>query len=277
MAKATEKKGKTAPAKTSKEAKETKEKKAPVAKAAPVKAAAKTTGKPGEKKPAKAVNETAPAPEAAPDKTEADEAAPKKARGPRKTKKVEEPTGTVIGSPRLAGLRRAPGVRDDQPAPAPAPAPKPKADAQKSFTKKDLQEIKQKLLAMREANLANLRKKLEEDHERSVKLAADPVDQASDACDEDISLEIASTKDEQLQLINTALENIDNGTYGTCIMCGEKIPITRLKVLPFVVRCKDCKAIYEKTRRAHDANWSLVSGGGMGGNEDGDIPEPVEE
>lgn len=233
---------------------------------AKAKTAAKEAGKKSPaKESAKAVEIETPAPVAA-------EAEPVKKRAPRKSKKAEQPTGLVIGSPRLAGLRHAPGVRIEAPKKA-APAAE-RAEDVKKLSKKEVSEIKQKLLAMRESNLSNLRKKLEEDQERSAKMAADIIDQASDACDEDISLEIASTKDEQLQLINTALENIENGTYGQCIMCGGPIPASRLRLLPFVVRCRDCKTIYEASRRRHDANWALVNGGG---NDDVESEEPVEE
>lgn len=162
----------------------------------------------------------------------------------------------TIGSPRLAGLRPAPGVQIIKE--KVVARPKKHIEAQK-LTKKELGEIKNRLLEMRAANLSNIRKKLEDAHERLTQPTPDVIDQASDACDEDISLEIAATKDEQLQLINTALEKISAGEYGVCVMCGEIIAPTRLRLLPFVVRCKECRDIYEKTRSRNDINWALVS------------------
>ena len=44
----------------------------------------------------------------------------------------------------------------------------------------------------------------------------------------------------QLNLINSALERINEGEYGNCIMCGEKISAKRLKALPYVLTCINC-------------------------------------
>jgi DnaK suppressor protein len=41
--------------------------------------------------------------------------------------------------------------------------------------------------------------------------------------------------------IDTALERIENGTYGTCANCGTEIPEERLEALPYATLCIDCK------------------------------------
>lgn len=40
--------------------------------------------------------------------------------------------------------------------------------------------------------------------------------------------------------VERALERIDEGTYGTCEICGKSIPLTRLGVLPYATFCVDC-------------------------------------
>lgn len=40
--------------------------------------------------------------------------------------------------------------------------------------------------------------------------------------------------------IDTALDRIDEGTYGTCKRCGVSIPEARLQALPATSRCVDC-------------------------------------
>lgn len=40
--------------------------------------------------------------------------------------------------------------------------------------------------------------------------------------------------------VERALERIDEGTYGTCEICGKSIPLTRLDVLPYATFCVDC-------------------------------------
>lgn len=44
----------------------------------------------------------------------------------------------------------------------------------------------------------------------------------------------------RVQLIDEALERMDEGAYGTCSACGGSIPEARLEARPFSVRCVAC-------------------------------------
>ncbi len=57
---------------------------------------------------------------------------------------------------------------------------------------------------------------------------------------EKLSVNINSIMDE-IRLIDEALNNITNNTYGICEMCGGKIPKKRLNAVPFAKLCLDCK------------------------------------
>lgn len=57
---------------------------------------------------------------------------------------------------------------------------------------------------------------------------------------------IANHQLEELKQIEDALKKIDNGSYGTCDMCGINIPIGRLKAKPFAKFCTECRTVYEK-------------------------------
>jgi len=46
--------------------------------------------------------------------------------------------------------------------------------------------------------------------------------------------------------IDEALERIDRGDYGSCMVCGEEIPLTRLEALPYAVNCLACQERLEK-------------------------------
>jgi DnaK suppressor protein len=41
--------------------------------------------------------------------------------------------------------------------------------------------------------------------------------------------------------IDSALQRIDDGTYGTCVSCGQEIPMQRLEAYPAASLCIDCK------------------------------------
>jgi DnaK suppressor protein len=43
-----------------------------------------------------------------------------------------------------------------------------------------------------------------------------------------------------------ALRRIDAGTYGTCIDCGEDIPLIRLQARPEATRCVHCQTRHER-------------------------------
>jgi DnaK suppressor protein len=46
----------------------------------------------------------------------------------------------------------------------------------------------------------------------------------------------------RVRLIDTALEQMDEGTYGVCELCGDDIQVARLEVRPLSVRCVECAA-----------------------------------
>lgn len=63
---------------------------------------------------------------------------------------------------------------------------------------------------------------------------------------EDIAVDFLETQQEQsiqvneqalLTEIEQALERLDNGTYGKCVVCGEPIPEKRLEAIPWAARC----------------------------------------
>lgn len=45
---------------------------------------------------------------------------------------------------------------------------------------------------------------------------------------------------QRVQQIDQALEQMDEGSYGTCERCGDEIQPARLEVRPLSVRCIDC-------------------------------------
>jgi DnaK suppressor protein len=49
----------------------------------------------------------------------------------------------------------------------------------------------------------------------------------------------------QLRAIEEALLRIDEGTFGICEDCGEKISPGRLNAMPFALRCVECQERHE--------------------------------
>ncbi len=74
----------------------------------------------------------------------------------------------------------------------------------------------------------------------------DLVDQAGDERDRELSLLLTGRDKEKLTAINEALEKLDEGTYGVCEECGEKIGAGRIKVMPLAKFCVSCQSRLEK-------------------------------
>lgn len=62
---------------------------------------------------------------------------------------------------------------------------------------------------------------------------------------EDIEFALIQMKAETLNKINEALFRLEEGRYGHCFECGDEIAQSRLRALPFAVRCKDCEEARE--------------------------------
>jgi len=74
----------------------------------------------------------------------------------------------------------------------------------------------------------------------------DDGDYASLCTDNLIDSAINEQQVQELKEIEEALKKIENGTYGTCEMCGEPIRRLRLKVKPYAKYCIVCREIVEK-------------------------------
>lgn len=70
---------------------------------------------------------------------------------------------------------------------------------------------------------------------------ADLEEIASDTHETDSLCEIMGIESTQIDQIEKALRQIDEGTYGVCEDCGGEIPLIRLEALPFATQCIDCK------------------------------------
>lgn len=63
----------------------------------------------------------------------------------------------------------------------------------------------------------------------------------------DLALRDRSTH--QLELVDAALERLDDGSFGTCLRCGKPIAPARLEALPWAAHCIECQANVDRGRR----------------------------
>ena len=66
---------------------------------------------------------------------------------------------------------------------------------------------------------------------------------------EDIELALIQMRFETLGRIDQSIARLQEGVYGQCSSCSEDISTSRLRALPFAVRCRDCEEQVETERR----------------------------
>lgn len=65
-------------------------------------------------------------------------------------------------------------------------------------------------------------------------------DMGSDTYEQDFTISLVENGEETLELIDEALERVDEGTFGDCTECGKSIPKARLNAIPYAQLCVNC-------------------------------------
>ena len=62
-----------------------------------------------------------------------------------------------------------------------------------------------------------------------------------DNYERELMIELIQNGEESVRSIDTALEKIEDGTFGVCELCAKKITKERLKAVPYAKLCIDCQ------------------------------------
>jgi len=71
-------------------------------------------------------------------------------------------------------------------------------------------------------------------------------DHASDTFERELDESLEENADHVLREIDLALRRIEEGTYGTCAVCGREIPEERLAAVPYATLCIEDKRRQER-------------------------------
>ncbi len=96
-----------------------------------------------------------------------------------------------------------------------------------------------------------------EDYAKVAAEAPDPGDSAFADLSTDLDNAAIYRDMVELRAITRARDRIANGSYGTCMDCGELIPAERLMVQPIAERCARCQQIFEKSHPASGRGATL--------------------
>src|SRR4051794_13864913 len=72
---------------------------------------------------------------------------------------------------------------------------------------------------------------------------------ASQVFEQQRDLALRDRATQQLELVDGAIERLEQGTFGVCVRCGEPIAVGRLEALPWAAHCIGCQSALDRARR----------------------------
>ena len=117
------------------------------------------------------------------------------------------------------------------------------------LTQVDLTEIQKTLLSKRPSLIENS-VSLIQNAEHNGSNHSDLIDKAS--VEEEFRMKLRAQALEQnlIRDIDNALQNIKNGTFGYCELCGNEIGKKRIQAYPTATHCIECKTTFETKNRS---------------------------
>jgi RNA polymerase-binding protein DksA len=85
-----------------------------------------------------------------------------------------------------------------------------------------------------------------EDEREEIPSDNHPADLATSTVEREIDYTLEENEERVLAAIDTALERIEAGRFGTCRTCGQPIAIERLEAVPYTTQCIGCKRKEER-------------------------------
>jgi DnaK suppressor protein len=107
--------------------------------------------------------------------------------------------------------------------------------------------IRAQLCERRAALLARYRTELERADEDVATPTRELADTASQQWDARVQTMMSAADAAAAEQIAGAIERLDAGTYGVCVVCGDLIEPARLRVAPEAAECIDCVRFAEET------------------------------
>ena len=116
--------------------------------------------------------------------------------------------------------------------------------------RKKLEGFKKLILKEREEVLKGLLEDKEELSELTREmLSGDMADEAARTLEIEIRKGLNQSELQKYDDIKRALERIEEGTYGQCIVCQSNISENRLRAIPYATKCLKCKEREELVKR----------------------------
>ena len=88
------------------------------------------------------------------------------------------------------------------------------------------------------------------DHSKTTSIPTDMAELGSDNADQEVTFSLLGSDKDTLDQIEAAIQRIEDGSYGRCEECGERIPKTRLNAIPYAAECVRCASQREEGHEA---------------------------
>ena len=137
------------------------------------------------------------------------------------------------------------------------------AKATPKYDKKIVTELKNSLMEKKNFLLHKLNTWEDKSSPSGLKEMGDFADMASEINEETLSSVLTENEIDLLNQIEAALTKIDKGTYGICEGTGKKIPMARLKAIPWTPYTVEYAEIASKNKKSNRLDYSafpVVSG-----------------
>lgn len=118
--------------------------------------------------------------------------------------------------------------------------------------KRKLRGFRDKLLDRRESLVGQVQQAELYSRERDAEATQDPADMAANAYTKELLVSMSDNDRQLLNLIDEALERIEEGSYGRCVRCGEVLPEKRLDAVPWARHCVRCQDLQERGLLSED-------------------------
>ncbi|URA11130.1 TraR/DksA family transcriptional regulator [Thermospira aquatica] len=105
------------------------------------------------------------------------------------------------------------------------------------MTQERLEYFKKRLEEMRDSLLEDIRTETVEEM-NPFETDGDVIDEAEVLSTASLVEGLSRTQKRMLEEILKALQRIENGVYGKCIVCGEEIDEERLDAIPYAEKCR---------------------------------------
>lgn len=76
-------------------------------------------------------------------------------------------------------------------------------------------------------------------------IPGDLADHGSGELNQHLSVTLMENDRIELDRIEKAISLMQDGAYGQCEICGKSIPMSRLKAIPWAIKCISCQSRYE--------------------------------